>query len=82
MARRSSESRGTQKLTDHLILYLVYLLNLLYLPKQKWSAEERLCRPNESQLLQPPALETFAAWGPLGPWTISNSTGSPSCKVR
>src|SRR5277367_6019101 len=25
---------------------------------------------------------TLAAWGPFGPWTISNSTGSPSCKVR
>ena len=24
-------------------------------------------------------LLTFAACGPFGPWTISNSTGSPSC---
>ena|SRR5215469_8647693 len=27
-------------------------------------------------------ISTLAAWGPLGPCTISNSTTCPSCKVR
>src|SRR6266436_9395091 len=31
---------------------------------------------------QPPGFCTLAACGPFGPCTISNSTGSPSCKVR
>jgi hypothetical protein len=35
----------------------------------------------ELNVLLHEAFVTFEACGPLGPWVISNSTWSPSCKL-
>ena len=54
---------------------------LLTLLNKKSRQRGALCRPNDAWFIYA-GFCTFAAWGPFGPWTISNSTASPSCKVR
>src|SRR5258708_36975117 len=53
----------------------------IFLPPKKnggSSRPRRLLDPNSYQAL----FFTSDAFGPLGPCTMSNSTGSPSCNVR
>src|SRR6266576_3020238 len=45
--------------------------------QQQMTSVHSFCRSARSGF-----LSTLAAWGPLGPSTISNSTQSPSDKVR
>ena len=47
---------------------------------KKAPSQKRWCFLVNSELISDYCLVTFAAWSPLGPWVMSNSTKSPSDK--
>jgi hypothetical protein len=63
------------------LFYFIYVL-LHFCLKKNGRQSGAPCRPNDCCTAQLSIFATSAAWGPLGPWTISNWTRSPSCKVR